>query len=474
MVTRSGRGRAAGRGRATSRGPARSQGRSTSRSTSRAAAAAKSVRRPAGRGRTESPRPSGASSLLSASEVESLRAAIAEMREKNDAMSARLEATEAELEARGGATQQLQSELDDLRASRDEPMADLDGVGDGLAGDDEEVAFAGTGPSPPVPQPAAAHTAHASAVLSKAKFKLWRSPQAQRVWYLTSQSPKSSPMTVVDMRVVLRKKMHVTKELADVVNALADFKVREFLPASNEPSAVGVSILDHFEILIEAVSSVLRRQSSTNEASKRVDVLERAFREGLVRFKAHCNEFRHKLRVPDNVDVLAAWLDKSINDWADAVHEQAGEFAQIHETGPPPPDQFPAVLVPDFTRLDGWMERGGLQYLPDPPRQAQQSGASSSGGQKGPESGRTNICFAFNTKAGCNRAARDCRWRHVLDPSIGKKHNGGGADKGGRGSGGSGGGASGGSGGGASGGGGSTGGGSGSGGSNTGGYQSHH
>jgi len=367
------------------------------------------------------------------------------LREQNDALyvrveaaEGRVEAAEGELEARGGATQQLQSELDDLRASRDEPMADRDGVGDGISGDDDEVAFAGTGPSPAAAGPAAAHTAHASAVLSKAKFKLWRSPQAQRVWYITSQSPKSSPMTVVDMRVVLRKKMHVTKELADVVNALADFRVREFLPASNEPSAVGVSILDHFEILIEAVSSVLRRQSSTNEASKRVDVLERAFREGLARFKAHCNEFRNKLRVPDNVDVLASWLDKSINDWADAVHEQAGEFAQIHETGPPPPDQFPAVLVPDFARLDGWMERGGLQYLPDPPRPAQQSGASSSGGQKGSKSGRSNVCFAFNTKAGCTRTARDCKWRHVVDPSIGKNGSSGGGSSASGGDGGSG------------------------------------
>ena len=181
MVTRSGRERPAGRGRAGSRGPARSQGLSASR----VASAAQSTRRTGGRGRarptarTTSPRSSGA---VDDGEVRRL---LADLQAKSVELTTRLEVAEGALQAGEGAIRKVQHELADFRGRQsDEPMS---GVGDGEAGPpdgDEDVAYAGTGRSPPDAAPAEAPASLLPLVSKEvrtANFGMWRSPATQRM-----------------------------------------------------------------------------------------------------------------------------------------------------------------------------------------------------------------------------------------------------------------------------------------------------
>ena len=91
-----------------------------------------------------------------------------------------------------------------------------------------------------------------------------------------------------------------------MLKTLADFKVRSFVPAGEEVPAGSIRLVEHLEIGVDAIITVLQRQSSTAEASRRIDTLEAAFRGGMTRFKEHCNAFQYKIGVPDNVDVMAS------------------------------------------------------------------------------------------------------------------------------------------------------------------------
>ena len=377
------------------------------------------------------------------------------MKAENADLVARLAAAEGELQANAGAFRQVQHEVDELRGRYEgEPGED---VGDGAAGPGdggEDVAYAGTGRSPPTAAPAAGAAFPPPVVYNevrKANLSMWRSPPSQRMWYLTGQRPQFSTMPLADLSVVLRRKTKVSKDVAEMLNTFANFKVRSFVPAGEEVPAGSIRLVEHLEICIDAIIAVLRRQCSQAGAARRVDTLEAAFRGGMTRFKEHCNDFRSKLGVPGNVDIMAYWVDMSLNDWADALNQQAAAFGHIHETGAPPADHFPAVLTPSWKSLDGWMSKGGLQYLPSPPpRTNAPAASSSSGAKKGAtgRGGRKGICWAFNSKGGCSRSARDCMWSHEEDPRKRKNrrapHAGGGVGSGGSSGGGGGGGSGGG------------------------------
>ncbi len=173
------------------------------------------------------------------------------------------------------------------------------------------------------------------------------------MWVLTTQRPKYAAMSLRDMRVTSRRKAYVTKEITERISELADFMGAQLLPGEGGAYGGGIGLVDHLDILIDVVITVLRRQTSKAKGYLRIDTLEGAFRSGVDLHKEHCNDFRANLCVSVNANIAARWVDRSPNDWANALIEQAEGSRELSAAGWPVPRSHHPPLEETLRRMDG-------------------------------------------------------------------------------------------------------------------------
>ena len=93
-----------------------------------------------------------------------------------------------------------------------------------------------------------------------------------------------------------------------------------------------------------------------------MQTLARAFHEGADTLRAHCRKHRGKLRIAANKNIMRDRVNEDVKSWAADLFGAA--VAALKASRPPPTD-FPDVVVPTWTKPNGYITTGGLQHAPN-------------------------------------------------------------------------------------------------------------
>ena len=405
-----------GRGRNSSRSASRSASRSTSRSTSQRSRAPRG--RAAQAGSSRGGRPRAASSRRdSARDEESpgvveLRQLVLELREQ--------------LENREGTIQQMQRERDDERA-RQEPE-DLNGPDDMDADADAgepEVVVADMAPPPPrAPRRSAATQAQIDQFVMKERIRSWRNPAHAKQWFITTCAPVAVALTRSAMSTMMHETVDVSTPVLGMLNDLGGFDVREFMAPEDDRYANDRLLTEQLEILIHAVIKILSKGISSATGQARIAILHEGLQSGLRTLRQHSVECRRQMRIPANASLMADFINKDLNLWAARLGDAASDFTNLIGS-PPSAEEFPPVVVPQWTRLSQYIQAGGLRNAQHQWAQSAPPGMGRSSSTAKTPSGKEGYCFAWASEEGCSRSARDCRWEHAHDPNPKGREKGG-------------------------------------------------
>ena len=392
-----------GRGRNNSRAASRSASRSTSRSTSQRPRASRGRAAQAGRG-GRGGRPRAASSRRDSGRddenpgVAELRRTVLELREQ--------------LEDREGTIQQMQRERDDERAGQEPDDMDADAN----AGEPEVVVTNMAPPPPRAPRTSVATQDQIAQFLMKERIRSWRNPDHAKRWFLTASAPVAVSLNRSAMTAMMHDTVDVSTPVLGMLNDLGGFDVREFMAPEDDRYATDRMLTEQLEILIHAVIKVLSKGVSSVTGQARIAILHQGLQSGLRTLRQHSIECRSQMRIPANASLMADFINKDLNRWAAQLGDAASDFTSLVHA-PPSADEFPPVVVPQWTRLSQYIQAGGL-------RNAQHQRAKSvppvmgrgKSTSKTP-SGKHGYCYAWASEEGCSRSARNCRWEHAHDPN---------------------------------------------------------
>lgn len=406
-VPRSGSGGGRGR-RANTQVVAKSEGgRSVSRASSRASVPTPTRRVTRSTRARSSPR-SGGDGREGDVTIAALRAEIVELR--------------AEMEEHEDAVHQLRKEVDKLQVAQANTDSHPPGhAGAGTVGADAECVekVAGTAlPPPPSPAPQAD-------LLRQAEledFQTWRDPASLRLWFMTSERPMNTTLAADKLRLIVRGAGLVSPTVLDQLNSMSGFAVRTFIDYGDFVDGPSVPLHERLDVLISAVIGVLSVGTTSDTGVSRIASLREGLRRGRSILLSHFYECRSKMRIKANYDLLANIVDKDLNRWAGDWFQAAMIFGKHHRWAPAA-REFPAVILPTWSGLSTYIEHGGLHNSNHQPQNLStpesSGGARAMGGARTPTNQRaiSQYCFAFASKAGCSRSAKNCRWIHALDPA---------------------------------------------------------
>lgn len=398
-----------GRGRNNSRSTSRSASRSTSRSTSQRSRAPRGRAAHAGRG-GRGGRPRAASSRRDSGRsdetpgVAKLRQIVLELREQ--------------LENREGTIQQMQRERDDERARQEseDPNGpdDIDADADAV---EPEVIVTDMAPPPPrAPRTSAATQDQIEQFLMKERIRSWRNPDHAKRWFLTASAPVAASLTRSAMKAMMHDTVDVSTSVLGMLNDLGGFDVREFMAPEDDHYATDRMLTEQLEILIHAVVKILSKGVSSVTGQARIAILHQDLQSGLRTLRQHSIECRSQMRILANASLMADFINKDLNLWAAQLGDAASDFTSLIHA-PPSADEFPPVVVPQWTRLSQYIQAGGLRNAQHQRAKSVPPGMGRGKSTSKTPSGKKGYCFAWASEEGCRRSARDCRWEHAHDPN---------------------------------------------------------
>ena len=202
----------------------------------------------------------------------------------------------------------------------------------------------------------------------------------------------------------------------------------------DDTSAAGDMFLpEQMDVMVQSLLTVIDTGVESDTGVEWMQTLARAFHEGAETLRVHCRKHRGKLRISANKNIMRDLVNEGVKSWAADLFGAA--VAALKASRSPPTD-FPDVVVPTWTKLNGYISTGGLQHAPN----VAASGLKVSGVKRAAPAGAAGSrgpCWAWSKPEGCS-FGKACAYSH----SPAKKYR---AGDGGSGSGRNGGGGSGGS-----------------------------
>ena len=140
---------------------------------------------------------------------------------------------------------------------------------------------------------------------------------------------------------------------------------------------------------------------------ERMQTLASAFREGADTLRVHSRKHRGNLSIWANKNIMRDLVNEDVKRWAADLFGAA--VAALKASRSPPTD-FPDVVVPAWTKLNGYITTGGLQHAPNVAvsglkvigvKRATPAGAA---GSRGP-------CLAWSKPEGCS-FGKACVYSH--------------------------------------------------------------
>ena len=262
----------------------------------------------------------------------------------------------------------------------------------------------------------------------------WRTDVIRRFWILTAERPAMFNLKRSELQAVLAEVTAVTDRVTNQLNTLTAFSVTDCMAEGDDTSAVGDMFLpEQMDVMVQSLLTVIGTGVESDTGVERMQTLARAFHEGADTLRVHCRKHRGKLRITANKNIMRDLVNEDVRSWATDLFGAAVTALKASRL---PPTDFPDVIVPTWTKLNGYITTGGLQHAPN----VAVSGLKLSGVKRAAPAGAAGSrgpCWAWSRPEGCS-FGKACAYSH----SPAKKYR---AGDGGSGSGRNGGGGSGGS-----------------------------
>ena len=155
----------------------------------------------------------------------------------------------------------------------------------------------------------------------------------------------------------------MTDRVINQLNTLTGFAVTDYMAEGDDMSAAGDMFLpEQMDVMGQSLLTVIGMGVESDIGVERMQTLARAFHEGADTLRVHCRKHRGKLRISANKNIMRDLVNEDVKSWA--AHLFGAAVAALKASRSPPTD-FPDVVVPAWTRLNGYITTGGFQHAPN-------------------------------------------------------------------------------------------------------------
>ena len=243
----------------------------------------------------------------------------------------------------------------------------------------------------------------------------WRTDTIRRFWIRTAERPAMFNLKRSELQAVLAEVIAVTDRVTNQLNTLTGFSVTNYMAEGDDTSAVGDMFLpEQMDVMVQSLLTVIGTGVESDTGVERMQTLVRAFHEGADTLRVHCRKHRGKLRISANKNIMRDLVNEDVKSWAADLFGAA--VAALKASRSPPTD-FPDVVVPTWTKLNGYITTGGLQHAPN----VTASGLKVSGVKRAAPAGAAGSrgpCWAWSKPEGCSGKRARTRIRPLR--SIGR------------------------------------------------------
>ena len=166
-----------------------------------------------------------------------------------------------------------------------------------------------------------------------------------------------------ELQAVLAEVTAVTDRVTNQLNTLTGFAVTDYMAEGDDMSAAGDMFLrEQMDVMVQSLLTIIGTSVESDTGAERMQTLARAFHEGAGTLRVHCRKHRSKLRISANKNIMRDLVNEDVKSWAADLFGAA--VAALKASRSPPTD-FPDVVVPAWTKPDGYITTGGLQHAPN-------------------------------------------------------------------------------------------------------------
>ena len=191
----------------------------------------------------------------------------------------------------------------------------------------------------------------------------WRTDAIRRFWILTAERPAMFNLKRSELQAVLAEVTAVTDRVTNKLNTLTGFSVTDYMTEGDDTSAVGdIFLPEQMDVMVQSLPTVISTGVESNTGVERMQTLASAFHEGADTFRVHCRKQRGKPRISAHTTIMHDLVNEDVKSWAADLFGAA--VAALKASRSPPTD-FSDVVVPTWTKLEGYITTGGLQHAPN-------------------------------------------------------------------------------------------------------------
>ena len=235
----------------------------------------------------------------------------------------------------------------------------------------------------------------------------WRNDAIRRFWMLTAERPAVYNLKRSELQAVLAEVTAVTDRVMNQLNA---HWVRRHRLHGGGGRHVGGR--GHVSARADGRNGLIfadghRHGRSVDTGVERMQTLASAFREGADTLRVHCRKHRGKLRISANKNIMRDLVNENVKSWAADLFGAAVTALKASRS---PPTDFPDVVVPAWTKLNGYITAGGFQHAPN----VAVSGLKVIGVKRAAPAGTAGSwgpCLAWSKLEGCS-FGKACMYSH--------------------------------------------------------------
>ena len=227
----------------------------------------------------------------------------------------------------------------------------------------------------------------------------WRNDAIRRFWILTAERPAMYNLKRSELQAVLAEVTAVTDRVTNQLNTLTGFPVTDYMVEGEDLSAAGDMFLpEQVDVMVQSLLTVIGMGVESDTGVERMQTLARTFLEGADTLRVHCRKHRGKLRISANKNVMRDLVNEDAKSW---TADLFGAAVAALKASRSPPTDFPDIVVPAWTKLNGYITTGGLQHAPN----VAVNGLKASGVKRAAPAGAAGSrgpCWAWSKAEGCS------------------------------------------------------------------------
>ena len=237
----------------------------------------------------------------------------------------------------------------------------------------------------------------------------WRNDAIRQFWILTAERSEMYDLKRSELQAVLAEVTAVTDRVTNQLNTLTRFAVTDHMAERDDTSAAGDMFLpEQMDVMVQPLLTVIVMGVESDTGVERMQTLASAFHEEADTLRVHCRKHRSKLRILANKNIMRDLVNKDVKSWAADLF---GAVVSVLKASRSPPIDFPNVAVPAWTKLNGYITTGGLQYALN----VAVSGLKVSGVKRASPAGVTGSrgpCWTWSKPEGCS-FGKACMYSHL-------------------------------------------------------------